>query len=320
MSFNPTHDQRLWKACPGREKARMSNTENGKDSIGTSRKLLIRSFLLTASVCILGIISLKIYLGTEHASSLLSSTLTSYLHQPVRVTGLHTRGGSIYLTGVSLGNPPDLPPGNLVEVDSIVIAPDWGALLTGRRSLRLIALEGLRLDLMKSSAGVWNFSKLQRLFSEKKSAGRELFIEQFVVTAGAFQVNGQGAKGISFHLFNLATKGSSNARIRLSFEDPVRNTYTVTGTTRPGPKPAFDLTVAAPSLSLNRLAGLLKLKPGPIPEAGTGSLAGDCGPSGWSSAGHRQTGFQSLSRSFSGRGASRDRQHRCYGGLYYPDG
>lgn len=195
MSFNPTHDQRLWKACPGREKARMSNTENGKDSIGTSRKLLIRSFLLTASVCILGIISLKIYLGTEHASSLLSSTLTSYLHQPVRVTGLHTRGGSIYLTGVSLGNPPDLPPGNLVEVDSIVIAPDWGALLTGRRSLRLIALEGLRLDLMKSSAGVWNFSKLQRLFSEKNQPAGSCSLSSLSSQPAPFRLTDRVRKG-----------------------------------------------------------------------------------------------------------------------------
>lgn len=250
----------------------MSDTETGKNSIRTSRKLLIRSFLVVVCFCTLCIISLKIYLGTPHASSLLSKTLTSYLHQPVRVNGLHTAGGSIYLTGVSLGNPPDVPPGNLIEVDSIVIAPNWGALLTGRRSLRLIALEGLRLDLLKSRTGVWNFSRLQSLFSDKKSAGKELFIEQFVVKAGVLKVNGQGAKGISFHLFNLATKGSRNAQIKLSFEDAARNTYTATGTTRPGPTPAFDLVLAAPSLSLNRLAGLLKLKNSPLPEESNGSL------------------------------------------------
>lgn len=250
----------------------MSDTEAGQSTIRVTRKLLVRSFLVLACFCILVVISLKIYLGTPHASTLLSKSLTSYLRQPVRVSGLHTAGGSIYLTGVSLGNPPDVSPGNLMKVDSIVIAPDWGALLTGRRGLRLIALEGLSLDLQKNSAGVWNFSRLQRLFSENKSAGTELFVETFIVTNGAVQVNGEGARGISFRVFNLATKGSSNAQVKLSFKDPARNSYTVTGTTRPGLRPAFDLTLAAPALSLSRLAAMLKLKNSPLPEGSTGSL------------------------------------------------
>jgi uncharacterized protein involved in outer membrane biogenesis len=250
----------------------MTEPVPGKNSPGTLRKLLTRGFLLTAGVCILGVIALKIYLGTEHASALLSRTLTSYLHQPVRVTGLSIAGGAIHLTGVSLGNPPELPPGNLVAVDAIVIAPDWRALLAGRRSLRLVSLERPRIDLLKNSVGIWNFSQLQHLLSSNKSAGKELFIEQFVVKAGAFQVNGQGAKGISFRILNLATKGSSSAQLSLSFEDPARNSYTVTGTALPGPDPAFDLTVAAPSLSLNRLAGLLQPNSQTLPDEGSGSL------------------------------------------------
>ncbi|MBW4056659.1 MAG: AsmA family protein [Proteobacteria bacterium] len=250
----------------------MNDTAAGKNRYRTVRKLLIRSFLVVVCLCTLGVISLKIYLGTPHASSLLSRTLTSYLHQSVRVTSLHTAGGSLYLTGVSLGNPPDLPPGNLAEADSIIIAPNWGALLTGRRSVRLIAFEGLRLNLQKNSAGIWNFSKLQHLFTDKKTAGTELFVGQLVVNNGAIQINGRGAKGISLQLLNLATKGSNNARIKLSFEDAARNNYTVTGTTRPGPRPAFDLTLAAPSLSLDSLAGLLKQKNTPLSGESNGSL------------------------------------------------
>lgn len=250
----------------------MNDTATGKNRYRTLRKLLIHSFLVVVCLCTLGVISLKIYLGTPHASSLLSKTLTSYLHQPVRVTSLHTAGGSICLTGVSLGNPPDLPPGNLVEADSIIIAPNWGDLLTGRRSVRLIAFEGVRLNLQKNGAGVWNFSRLQHFFTDKKPAGTELFIGQFVVNNGIFQVNGHGAKGISLQLFNLATKGSNNARIKLSFEDAARNNYTVTGTTRPGLRPAFDLTLAAPSLSLNSIAGLLTQKKTPLSGESNGSL------------------------------------------------
>ncbi len=250
----------------------MNDTAAGKNRYRTVQKLLIRSFLVVVCLCTLGAIFLKIYLGTPHASSLLSRTLTSYLHQSVRVTSLHTAGGSLYLTGVSLGNPPDLPPGNLAEADSIIIAPNWGALLTGRRSVRLIAFEGVKLNLQKNSAGVWNFSRLLHLFADKKTTGTELFVGQLIVKDGAFQINGRGAKGISLQLLNLATKGSDNARIKLSFEDAARNNYTVTGTTRPGPRPTFDLTLAAPSLSLNSLAALLKQKNTPLSGESNGSL------------------------------------------------
>jgi hypothetical protein len=245
----------------------------GNNKFRTARKLLLGSFLVAVFLCALGVISLKIYLGTPHAASLLSKTLTSYLHQPVRVAGLQTAGGSIHLTGVSLGNPPDVPPGNLVEVDSIIIAPNWGDLLSGRRSFRTIEFEGARLNLVKSGAGVWNFSGLQSLLSTEKPAGRELFIKQFVVKDGVFQVNGQGASGISLCLFNLATKGSGNADIKLSFEDAARNNYTATGTARPGPRPTLDLTLEAPSLSLNRLVGMLKRENSlSLPAESVGSL------------------------------------------------
>lgn len=130
----------------------------------------------------------------------------------------------------------------------------------------------MRLDLVKNSAGDWNFSGLQHLSGTKKTAGGELLIEQFVVKDGMFQVNGQGAQEISFQLFNLATNGSQNAELKLSFEDAVRNGYTLSGTARPGPIPAFDLALEAPQLSLNRLAGLLKLKNSPLPEGSNGKL------------------------------------------------
>ncbi|MDA8428583.1 MAG: hypothetical protein M0T70_04945 [Geobacteraceae bacterium] len=250
----------------------MNDTETGQSTTSASRRILSRTLIVAVCICTLGLISLGIYLQTPYPASLLSTTLTSYLQQPLRITGLHATGGSIYLTGVSLGNPPDVPCGNLIQADSIIITPNWGALLTGRRSLRLIALEGLKLNLLKNSAGVWNFSQLQRRLNEKKSAGTELLIEQFIVKAGVIQVNGQGAQGISLHLFHLATKGSSNAQLKLSFEDPARNIYTVSGTTRLGANPAFDLVLAAPSLSLSRLAGLLDPGNRFLPEGGNGSL------------------------------------------------
>jgi len=250
----------------------MSEPKTGNNSSRTGRKILLRSLLALAAICFLTIISLKIYLQTTHAAAFLSEKLTAYLHQPVRIAGLRTVGSSLYLAGISLGNPSDFSPGNLVSIDSLVIVPNWSALLLGRRSLRSVTLEGLRLDLLKNSAGVWNFSGLQRLAGNNKAAGKELQIEKLAVKTGAFQVNGQGIKDISFQLFNLATKGSQKAELQLSFEDVVRNGYTLSGTARPGASPAFDLTLTAPKISLDRLTGLLQLKSNPLPEGSNGSL------------------------------------------------
>src|SRR6185369_17712420 len=71
---------------------------------------------------------------------------------------------------------------------------------------------------------------------------------------------------------NLKTRGSGDASFELTFDDPAGNNYKVGGKARPGNEPALDLTLAAPSLSFNRLAGMLKLKNPLLPDLGKGNL------------------------------------------------
>jgi hypothetical protein len=225
--------------------------------------------LLLAGFCLLG---LEIYLATPLPAAQLSRLLTSYLQQPLHVSGLHRGGGTLYLTGVTLANPADISPGNLLEADSIAIAPQWGEFLFGRRSFREITLSGIRLDLRKNSAGLWNFSRLQELFAGKKPSGAELLIGRLVVREGALRVSGQVVKGISLQLANLSSRGAGSAGIQLSFQDPARNRYTLSGKARPGPDPAIDLTLAAPEFSIANLAGLLQPKNRALPPGGRSNL------------------------------------------------
>jgi hypothetical protein len=250
----------------------MSDAGNRKDKSGKSRKMLLRCTGAVFSVVFLCALSLKIYLATPLAATHLSRLLTSALHQPVRVAGLDTSGVTLHLKGVSVANPVEFPVGSLAAADSLAIAPRWGDLLLGRRSFRLIALEGVRLDLRKNSRGVWNFSQLLQSFAGKKPGGAEMFIKEFVVKDGAFQVNGQGAKRISLHIFNLATKGSKGSRIELAFEDAAENHYTIQGKARAGNDPALDLSLTAPSLSLKSFAAMLRLKNARLLEQGKGNL------------------------------------------------
>jgi hypothetical protein len=250
----------------------MSDAGNEKDKSGKSRKMLLWGTGAVFSVVFICALSLKIYLATPLAASHLSRLLTSALRQPVRVAGLDMTGGTLRLKGVSLANPAEFPLGSLAAADSIAIAPRWGELLYGRRSFRLIALEGVRLDLRKNSRGVWNFSQLRQSFAGKKPAAVEMFIKECIVKNGAFQVNGRGVKGISLHVFNLATKGSKDSRLELAFEDAAENHYTIQGKARAGDDPALDLSLTAPSLSLKSFAGMLRLKNARLLEGGKGSL------------------------------------------------
>ncbi|NVN92236.1 MAG: hypothetical protein HXX11_16760 [Desulfuromonadales bacterium] len=230
---------------------------------GIARKMLLRCVLVMVSGAVAGAFFLLIVLNSSAAPKLVSRLLGDYLQNGVRITAVQTEGGALTLTGLELLNPPDASPGTLCRVDSLTITPNWSDLLMGKRSLRLLSLGGIRIDLHKNSTGVWNFSHLQRVLTAKKPSGKELLISRFIVKGGSLLVNGQGPQGLSLQLDNLTTKGSRTARMELTFEDGVQNRYTLGGQTRTGKEPALDLTLSAPSLSLDRLAGMLKLKNSP---------------------------------------------------------
>jgi hypothetical protein len=238
----------------------MTETETEKRRSGPLRTLLLRGALLLLCMTAAALLCLKIYLNSSHAPLLLSSLLTDYLHQPVRVSALDTDGGVITLRGLSLANPPDSVPGDLCWVDTLTVAPNWGELLGGRRSLRLLSISGLRIDLRRNSAGAWNFSPLQRLLASRKPSGAELFIQCLVVRDGTFGINGQRLGRLDLRLNDLSTRGSADARIELSFQDPGRNRYTLVGKVRPGPAPSLDLALSAPSIFPAGLAGMFGLK------------------------------------------------------------
>ena len=250
----------------------MPDDTSRKTGLKRSGKILLASTLSFFFTILLLALALKIYLATPLAAAQISRLLTSHLHQPVRVTGLHTAGCALYLTGLSMGNPSDFPAGNLASADSITIAPQWMELLLGRRNFRLIELDGVKLDILKNSKGVWNFSQLQQVLAAGKPSTVETFIGQLVVKGGALRVNGQGVEGIALQIFNMTTKGSADSRIALAFEDSARIRYQIEGKARLGNDPVFDLTLTAPSLSLKSFAGMLKLENTPVLEGGSGQL------------------------------------------------
>ena len=147
----------------------MNDPESEKNTPVTLRAILLRTFAVLLCTCILTAITFKLYLNTHHAAKLISKLLTSYLHQPARITSLRMNGGSFSLSGISIGNPPKMPPGNLVDIDSVIVSPSWSDLLMGRQHFRKLALSGLRLNVIKNEAGTWNYSDIVNRFASDLS-------------------------------------------------------------------------------------------------------------------------------------------------------
>lgn len=246
---------------------------NGRNRQGKIVRKILAGALVAALLTLVALVfSLKIYLATPRAAARLARLLTAQLHQDVHVSVLELTGGTLRIKGLSLGNPPGFAAGQLAAADTITIAPQWDDLLSGRRSIGLLELQGVRVNIHRDKSGTWNFSQLQRLLTAGKGGGGELFIRQFSVTDGILQINGLAAKEIALRINNLATKGSQDAGIALSFEDAGGNHYAISGNARLGSNPAFNLALTAPALHPEGFAGLPQLKNLPWPTGGTGTL------------------------------------------------
>jgi hypothetical protein len=240
---------------------------------GAAAKFSLRFILyrlLPAVVLLLagGIILFASYLASPGAAAKLSAILTSTLDLPVTVAAIGLQGDTLTFQGVAVGNPPGFAATRLVSVRAVSLAPDWLGVLRGHRSLRLLSIDGVRLDLRKGSAGGWNFEKIRQRFSAGKGGGAELFIGDLRISDGDILVNGKGLRGISLKLRNVATKGSAGATAVLAFDDDSGNRYNLTGSFRAGAVPAAELSLEAPSLALAGLAGAGKR----VTVAGKGSL------------------------------------------------
>ena len=253
----------------------MGDAANEKSKPEKKTRFLSRLVLLVLGILLLIFVSIKIYLATKYPADQLSRFVTSQLKQDFSVQSIDTSGAKLVLKGVRLKNPAGFPEGNLTAADSVTIAPLWGDLIQGRQRFRLVALQGIKINLDKNASGVWNFSQLQQLLAAKKKPGvepAETFIKELIIKDGSFQVQGQGVQGISLHVFNFATTGSSDANVDLAFEDAAHNRYALKGKARAGADAALDLTLTAPSLLLKDVALLLKLKNPALFEGGKGAL------------------------------------------------
>lgn len=239
---------------------------------GTYRKILLSAVFTLLVLAAAAPFALKKYLTTPPAAARISRLLSGTLGQPVVVTSAELSGATLLLKGLTIANPPGFPTPHLLTIDSLALKPVWSSLLSGSRVIDTIALEGITLDLRRTSAGSWNFDGLQRHLSASKPSAAELLIRHLVISNGAVQIDGQRIAGLALKVANLANKGAEKSGFQLEFDDPYRNHYRLSGKGRLGTDPELEISLSSSSIALNSLASLLKIKNGYLPEQGNANL------------------------------------------------
>lgn len=218
------------------------------------RKNILRMAALAACAFCVFAISLKLYISSDDAAVRLSGLFSGYLRHSVRIASISTSGLGVTLHNVSLSNPSAFPEGRLVDAQTITVAVDPWLALRGRRGLKRLELEGVKVALVKGADGEWNYAELRRLLTPKKPSPTEFYLRHLTLKDCTLLVNGRESRLSSLRLDNLASKGSSQAGFELSFSDPLKNSYLLSGVFRPGIDPDFEMKLSAPTLVLNRPA------------------------------------------------------------------
>lgn len=248
-------------------------TEAGERGRHSRRRWLLRALLVFGALSVLLVIALRLYLGSSAPARQLSRYLTAYLHQEVRVARVELSGGTLYLKEVTLANPVGFAPGRLLSVGRLALAPDLGSYLSGGRRLRLLELDGVEANLSKNRGGEWNFAPLQRLLASRKPSPRETVIGALVIRRGTLSLEGYRVPDISLKVLELASRGSLDSRLELSFRDGAGNLYRVVGRARPGKDAAIDAVLSSNDLALSAWARGLKLKDPALLARARGDLA-----------------------------------------------
>jgi len=211
-------------------------------------------------------------IATPWAAARLGRLATDTLHTKVTVGGVALQGASLTLSGVVIADPAGFGTGELAACREMTIAPAWGELLAGKRSFSLIRLRELRVALRRNKTGSWNFSGLVRQ-PASSTAPVETFVHRLVLEEAAVAIDGRSLDKLSVTVNELATRGATPFRLIVSFRDGNNNLYRLEGKARLGTDPSLDLSLAAPSLSLQGLGLPVAAGFRPITDRGIGALS-----------------------------------------------
>jgi hypothetical protein len=235
----------------------MEKARTASDSRKVVRRVLGRLTAATLLCLLLLYGSLRLLIPAPFVADRLSRLLSDYLHERAAIGGLHLDGMGVRVTGVSVANPVGFGPGTMLSVRTITVRPEWGALIRREKRFRVLALDGVRLNLEKDRTGAWNLGRLRHLVAGKRPSG-ETFIRRLTMSDAIIRVDGRALERVDLTMHDLATRGTETGGFTLSARDSAGNPYEAEGTVRLGASPDADITFRAPDLRLGVFAPLLR--------------------------------------------------------------
>jgi hypothetical protein len=215
------------------------------------RRLAVTALLIAAFLACSLVILFRILLVTPLATDFVSRTLSDYTNHTVSVTGLAMAGRTIYITGVSLENPPGFTRRKMISARSIALTPDLTGMLRGKRSLSRLNIDGLIVAVEKNAAGTWNLSSLMQLFAKKKAKpAAEFFIRHLSIQDTALHFDGHTIEKLGLKLQDFSTKGTTKSKLDITGKDAEGNPFQLKAQGQVGTNPALHLTFDAPAVSL----------------------------------------------------------------------
>ncbi|HKZ17225.1 MAG TPA: hypothetical protein VJ161_07150 [Geobacteraceae bacterium] len=203
----------------------------------------------------------KLFLSTPYATGLISGYLSHTLQQRVDVTGIRLSGVTLSVQGVVVSNPDGFPPGALLSARSLRFTPNLPEILTGKRSLTLLQIEGLKIDLDKNAAGEWNFVRLMRhLTRPKERPAAELSIGRLVFRDVSLRVGDVALEKLALTVNDLSTKGLVNSKLLFTGADEKGNPFRIAAEGRLGKDTDIHLSFDAPNFFLGTFDEMVKGK------------------------------------------------------------
>jgi hypothetical protein len=216
-------------------------------------RLVVLLAVLLAAILIGGYLILCFCIASPWAVRQASRVMTGLLGQPVTVAGLRLEGGTLTVTDARIANLPAFAGEPLVTARTVTVTPEWTGLLDGRTSFSRIDIEGVRVSIRRNSAGTWNFAALAARLAARKS-NRETTIAHLTLKDASLLVNGRGFERINLNVSDLATKGSSNSKLLISFRDANGGNYQIEGDGGLGANPYLNISLTGSAISLRSLA------------------------------------------------------------------
>ncbi len=230
------------------------NKTEGEPGEKRKRSPAVRVIAWTFLALLVLYLAVKMVLATPFAAGWLSGYLSESLHQQVSLASIRLSGVTVFVRGVIIANPEGFPRGALLTARSLRITPDVPEILSGKRALTLLQIEGLKINLGKNSAGAWNYQRLiQYLSRTRKRPAAELLIRQLAFREASVKISEFAVGKLALTVNDFSTKGTTDSKLVFTGTDEKGNPFRLAAEGRLGKDPDLRLTLVAPYFSLGTL-------------------------------------------------------------------